>query len=293
MKKLFFIPVILSIIFTVLFTACNRNPITGQSNMAFVSNSVLFPISFRQYEEFISENTIVKGTPEAEMVQRVGNRIRAAAESFLAFQGDANYLDDYEWEFHLILSDEINAWVMPGGKIVIYTGILALSLDEDGLAVIMGHEIAHAILNHGQQRMSASLLQELVRLGIYIGTTALDLSAETQALIMAAYGIGSELGGILPFSRAHENEADYYGLILMSIAGYNPQAAVSFWERMAALDGEGGFEWLSTHPSNENRAREIEDRIPETREIANNVTLFIEENPENSPEKLMLQGSVK
>jgi len=261
--------------------------------MAFVSNSVLFPISFRQYEEFISENTIVKGTPEAEMVQRVGNRIRAAAESFLAFQGDANYLDDYEWEFHLILSDEINAWVMPGGKIVIYTGILALSLDEDGLAVIMGHEIAHAILNHGQQRMSASLLQELVRLGIYIGTTALDLSAETQALIMAAYGIGSELGGILPFSRAHENEADYYGLILMSIAGYNPQAAVSFWERMAALDGEGGFEWLSTHPSNENRAREIEDRIPETREIANNVTLFIEENPENSPEKLMLQGSVK
>ena len=239
-----------------------------------VSNRTLFPMAFQQYEQFLSENTIVTGTPEAEMVKRVGDKIKNAAESLLAAEGEADYLDDYDWEYHLIQNNEVNAWVMPGGKIVIYTGILPLALDEDGLAVIMGHEVAHAILNHGQQRMSASLLQEIGRLGIALGASLLDLPSETQSLILAAYGVGSQLGGILPFSRSHENEADYYGLILMTVAGYNQNAAVSFWERMAALDG-GGLEWLSTHPSSDNRASQLQGWIPETREIAESIRLTV------------------
>ena len=270
MKKLS----VVLVIFCLLFTACNRNPVTGQSTMALVSNSMLFPLAFQEYEVFLRENKIVTESPEAEMVQRAGDRIREAALSLFAAEGEENYLDDYRWEYHLIESDEVNAWVMPGGKIAVYTGILPLALDEDGLAVIMGHEIAHAILNHGQQRMSAELLQELIRLGLYFGTSLLEVSSETRALIMAAYGVGSHLGGILPFSRSHENEADYYGLILMTIAGYNPEAAVSFWERMAELDS-GGLEWLSTHPSSENRAGQLKDWILETGEIAERAKLVL------------------
>ncbi|MCL2007974.1 MAG: M48 family metallopeptidase [Treponema sp.] len=231
-------------------------------------------MAFQQYEDFLNENTLVTGTAEAEMVRRVGDRIRLAAESLLAAEGHENYLDDYQWEYHLVQSNEVNAWVMPGGKIVIYTGILPLAGNEDGLAVIMGHEVAHAILNHGQQRMSASLLREIGRLGISIGASLLDLPSDTQRLILAAYGVGSHLGAILPFSRSHENEADYYGLILMTIAGYDQNAAVSFWERMAALGG-GGLEWLSTHPSSENRAGQLQGWIPETREIADQIKLSI------------------
>ena len=265
-KKLFAI----SFILCLLLVACNRNPITGQRTMAFVSNSMLFPMSFQQYNDFLDENTIVTGTAQAQMVQRVGNRIREAAESFLAAQGDPNFLDDYEWEYHLIQSNEVNAWVMPGGKIVFYTGILPLAQNEDGLAVIMGHEVAHAILNHGQQRMSAGLLQEIGRIGLSLGASLLELPYETQSLILIAYGVGSHFGGILPFSRAHENEADFYGLILMTIAGYNPDAAASFWDRMAAL-GDGGFEWLSTHPSSDNRASQLREWIAETTEIAESI----------------------
>ena len=268
MRKLFVIPVILCL----LFAACNRNPLTGKRNMAFVSNSTLFPMAFQQFEEFLSENTIVTGTREAEMVQRVGDRIMLAAESLLADEGHEDYLEGYEWEYHLIQSNEVNAWVMPGGKIVIYTGILPLAGGEDGLAVIMGHEVAHAILNHGQQRMSASLLREIGRIGLSIGSSLLDLPSDTQRLILAAYGVGSHLGGMLPFSRKHENEADYYGLILMTIAGYNQNAAVTFWERMAAL-GDGGLEWLSTHPSSENRASQLQGWIPEAREKAERIEL--------------------
>ena len=204
------------------------------------------------------------------MVIRVGNRIRQAAERLLLTEGEENYFDDYRWEFHLIESEEVNAWVMPGGKIAIYTGILPLAIDEDGLAVIMGHEIAHAILNHGQQRMSAELVQELISIGLYLGTSLLEISEETRLLIMTAYGVGSHLGAILPFSRSHENEADYYGLILMTMAGYRPEAAVSFWERMAEHES-GGFEWLSTHPSGANRAAQLLQWIPEALEKANSI----------------------
>jgi predicted Zn-dependent protease len=227
--------------------------------MAFVSNSELFPMAFQQYEEFISENKVITGTPEAEMVERVGKNIREAAEKWLASQGNSVYLKDYRWEYKLIESDQVNAWCMPGGKIVIYTGILPVTQTEDGLATVMGHEVSHALLNHGQQRMSANLLQQL-------GATVLSTVTDSD-LLMAAYGIGTTLGGTLPFSRSNESEADHYGLILMAIAGYNPDAAVPFWERMSAMGG-GTLEFLSTHPSGTTRIRQLQGWVPEARQRA-------------------------
>jgi predicted Zn-dependent protease len=236
--------------------------------MAFVNNNELFPSSFQQYDQFLSENTVITGTPQAAMVERVGNNLRLAAEKWLASEGNAHYLDDYEWEYRLIQSNEVNAWCMPGGKIVVYTGILPVTRDEAGLAVVLGHEISHALLNHGQQRMSAGVLQQLGAVGLSVGLGVAGLSSDTQSLAMAAYGIGSEVGGTLPFSRGHESEADHYGLILMAIAGYNPEESVPFWERMASLGGGGTPEFLSTHPSDTTRIRQLQGWIPEAKEKA-------------------------
>jgi predicted Zn-dependent protease len=254
------------IIFLIL-AGCATNPLTGKSTMALVGNSELFPSAFQQYEEFLSENTVVSGTAEAQMVERVGKNIREAAEKWLAAEGNGDYLRDYQWEYRLVQSDEVNAWCMPGGKIVVYTGILPLTKTEAGLATVMGHEVSHALLNHGQQRMSAGTLQELGAAGL--GVLTAGRSAETQQLAMTAYGAGSQLFGTLPFSRSHESEADHYGLILMTIAGYNPDEAVPFWERMASLSGGSSTpEFLSTHPSDTRRTQQLQRWIPEAREKA-------------------------
>ena len=263
MKKL----VIISIVILLIF-GCTSNPLTGKSTMAFVSNNELFPSSFAQYQEFLNENTVITGTPEADMVARVGARLAAAAEKWLASEGNASYLDGYAWEYNLVDDDTVNAWCMPGGKIVVYTGILPVTQTEEGLAVVLGHEISHALLNHGQQRVSAGLLQQLGALGLQLGLGAAGVSSDTQNLALAAYSIGSQLGGTLPFSRSHESEADHYGLLLMAIAGYDPDAAVPFWERMAALGGGGTPEFLSTHPSDTTRIRQLQGWTPEARQKA-------------------------
>jgi predicted Zn-dependent protease len=225
--------------------------------MAFISNYLLFPTSFAQYDVFLQESNFVTDTPEAEMVERVGKRLSAAAQKWLESEGHARYLDDYRWEYKLVEEEEINAWCMPGGKIVVYTGILPVTKTEEGLAVVLGHEIAHALLNHGQQRVSAGLLQQLGALGIMLGSQAAGLSEEAQAALIIAYTLGSQLGGTLPFSRSNESEADHYGLLLMAIAGYNPDEAVPFWERMSALAGGSSTQFLSTHPSHATRMRQL------------------------------------
>ena len=253
MKKIYTL-----LITVLLFFGCVTNPLTGKSTMAFIGNSSLFPSSFAQYNDFLNESTVVKGTAEAALVARVGARLADAAQKWLSSEGNSHYLDDYRWEYNLVQDNTVNAWCMPGGKIVVYTGILPVTQTEEGLAVVLGHEISHALLNHGQQRMSAGVLQELGGLGVAIGGQLLGLSDTTQSLAMAAYGIGTELGGTLPFSRSHESEADHYGLILMAIAGYNPDAAVPFWERMAAMGGGGTPEFLSTHPSDTTRIRQLQ-----------------------------------
>ena len=261
MKKIF----ILFFTIVVLF-GCTNNPLTGKSNMALISNSQLFPMAFSQYDEFLKENTIVVNTQEALMIERVGKKIAEAAQKLLEAEGQPNYLDDYQWDFKLVNDDAINAWAMPGGKVVFHTGILPITKNEDGIAVVMGHEVAHAILNHGQQRMSMGILQQLGALGISIATA--DSSPRAQALIMLAYGIGSDLAGTLPFSREHEREADKYGLILMAIAGYNPDEGVEFWERMASAGDEKIPEFLSTHPSDINRIKNLQIIAPEAKQRA-------------------------
>jgi predicted Zn-dependent protease len=227
--------------------------------MALVGNDVLFASSFQQYSEFLSENKVIKGTPDAIMVERIGGNIRKAAEKWLISEGQPGYLKNYKWEYHLVDSKEVNAWCMPGGKIVVYTGILPLTQTEDGLATVMGHEVAHALLNHGQQRVSAGVLQEIGAASVAIASSG--KSKESQALLMTAYGVGSSLFGTLPFSRKHESEADHYGLILMAIAGYNPEASVPFWQRMAAKGG-GAPQFLSTHPSDATRIKQLRESIP-------------------------------
>jgi len=233
--------------------------------MALVSNNELLASSFQQYDEFLSENKVITGTDDAIMVERIGVNIRKAAEKWLASEGNSSYLKDYRWEYHLVDSKEVNAWCMPGGKIVVYTGILPLTQTEDGLATVMGHEVAHALLNHGQQRVSASVLQQIGAVGVAIATS--KQSKESQSLLMTAYGAGSSLLGTLPFSRKHESEADHYGLLLMAIAGYNPEASVPFWERMAA-NGGSVPEFLSTHPSDTTRIKQLREIIPEAKRKA-------------------------
>ena len=187
-----------------LFSGCVTNPLTGQTNMAFVSNTELLSMSYTQYDQFLRENKVVTGTAEAQMVQNVGYKIAGAAQKLLASKGKPYYLKDYRWQFTLVEDKSINAWAMPGGKVVFYTGILPVAQNEAGIAVIMGHEIAHALLNHAQQRMSGNVLQQIGALGVSILTSS--RSPESQALIMAAFGITTNLAGALPFSRKHESE---------------------------------------------------------------------------------------
>ena len=251
-----------------LAAGCVSNPLTGKRTMAFVGNSQLFPMSFAEYEAFLNENKVVTGTTEAAMVDRVGRRLAEAAQKWLVADGNEHYLDDYRWEYNLVAEDTVNAFCMPGGKIVVYTGILPVTQTEEGLAVVLGHEISHALLNHGQQNMSATLLQQLGAIGLQVGLGVAGVSNETAQLAMAAYGIGSQLGGVLPFNRSHESEADHYGLLLMAIAGYNPDAAVPFWERMSSMGGGGTPEFLSTHPSDATRIRQLQGWTPEAKQKA-------------------------
>jgi len=263
MKKLFNI-----LIFVIFLTGCISNPLTGKRTMAFVDNSELFPMAFAQYEEFLSENTIVTNTKEAAMVKRVGENLAAAAQKWFASEGYAHYLKDYRWEYNLILDDAINAWAMPGGKIVFYTGILPITQNEAGIAVVMGHEIAHAILNHGQQRMSGDVLQQLGGMGVQAAMELMGASENTTEKAMLGYSLGTTLGVTLPYSRKHEHEADHYGLILMAIAGYNPDEAAPFWERMSALGGASVPQFLSTHPSDASRIKNLRSLSAEAKRKA-------------------------
>ena len=212
-------------------------------------NSNLFPLSFSQYSSFLSENKVITGTKETEMVKKVGQRIAKAAQMWLEHNGYKDYLKDYQWEYNLVQSDQVNAWCMPGGKIVVYTGILPITQTETGLAVVMGHEIAHALADHGARRMSVGTTQQLVGM---LGNVALQNSKYLDEFNMA-YNVGSQVGVTLPFSRAHETEADEIGIQIMAIAGYDPEEAPRLWERMDANSSGGTIELLSTHPSNASR----------------------------------------
>ena len=247
--------------------SCATNPLTGKKTLNFVSNSELFPSAFQQYGTFLKENKVISGTADARKVEMVGSRIKAAAEKYLTYLGQAQYLQDYRWEYKLIDSKEVNAWCMPGGKIVVYSGILPITKNDAGLATVMGHEVSHALANHGAQRMSASQLQQLGAVGVAVATGG--QSAEKQQMWQQYYGMGSQVGVMLPFSRGHETEADKIGLTLMAIAGYNPDESITFWTRMAAQSsGQAPPEFMSTHPSDATRIANLKALIPEAKALA-------------------------
>lgn len=255
--------VVLSGFILMMFFACTTNPFTGKSQFNVVSNDQIFPASFQQYDAFIKENKVITGTAEAKMVTTVGQKIRAAAEKYLNANGYQGYLKDYQWEYHLVQDPSLNAWCMPGGKIVVYSGILPVTKTEAGLATVMGHEVSHALLNHGGQRMTASQAQQVG--AVLLGAATTQESEAAQQIYMQAYGVGSNVLGMLPFSRSHETEADKYGLILMAIAGYNPDEAIAFWQRMSAQGAGGTPELLSTHPSDATRIANLQKMIPEAK----------------------------
>ncbi len=241
--------------FILLIGSCNTVPLTGRRQLNLLPGSQMLSLSNDQYGEVLSQSQVIKGTKDAQMVQAVGARIKDAVEKYLRDNNQSDLIEGYEWEFNLLQDDQVNAWCMPGGKVAFYSGIIPICQDENGIAVVMGHEVAHAIARHGNERMSQGMVQELG--GVALSVALSEKPAETQALYMQAYGIGTQVGVILPFSRTHESEADRLGLIFMAMAGYDPAGAPEFWKRMAAQGGQAPPEFLSTHPSNETRIRNL------------------------------------
>ncbi|KVV15265.1 M48 family metallopeptidase [Flavobacterium sp. TMP13] len=244
-----------------LIVSCATNPFSGKSTLALVPDSQIFPSSFQEYNKFLTEHKVITGTTDAKRVENVGMKIKAASEKWLNANGYKGYLNGYQWEYKLIDSKEINAWCMPGGKIAFYSGIMPVCKDDAGMATVMGHEVAHALANHGQQRMSAAQLQQIG--GGVLDAATSGKSESTRAIFAQAYGIGTEVGGMLPFNRSNESEADKIGLTLMAIAGYNPEESIAFWQRMSASNTAGAPpEFMSTHPSDATRIANLKKLIP-------------------------------
>ena len=246
---------------SLLIISCSTVPVTGRSQLNMISDSEMLAMSYQQYDQFLKENPTSKDQPATEMVQRIGTNIQHAVETYMVDNFLSAHLQGYDWEFNLVEDDLINAWAMPGGKVVVYTGILPIAQNETGLAVVMGHEIAHAIAEHGNERMSQQLLQQAGAVTLMVAMK--DEPVQTQALWLGVYGVGTQVGIMLPYSRTQESEADRMGLIFMAMAGYDPQEAPKFWERMATgKDGEPP-EFLSTHPSSQTRINNLKSWIPE------------------------------
>jgi len=244
-----------------LFQFCSLVPLTGRRQLSLVSDADMLSTSFVQYDQFLKENKLSTNTAQTNMVKRVGNRIQNAVVTYFARNNLSQGLDGFAWEFNLIESEEVNAWCMPGGKVVVYSGILPITQDETGLAVVMGHEIAHAVAKHSNERMSQALLAQLG--GQTLALALQQQPQQTQQIWMGLFGVGVQVGAILPYSRLQESEADHLGLIFMAMAGYNPNGSVAFWQRMAQHAGAKPPEFLSTHPSDETRIRKIKSEIPE------------------------------
>ena len=251
-----------SLIVLVLFAACSTVPITGRRQVNLVSSSEMTALAAQEYGRFLEENPPSKDAASSERVRRVGERIRRAVESYMTEAKLASRLAGYQWQFNLVDNKQVNAWCMPGGRVVVYSGLLPVAQDDTGLAVVMGHEIAHAIAEHGSERMSQQMLAELG--GVALDVALQEKPGETRALWRQAYGVGAQVGALLPFSRVQESEADRLGLIFMAMAGYDPRQAPDFWRRMAAAK-QGGAppEFLSTHPSDDTRIRRLQELVPE------------------------------
>lgn len=255
----------LTFLLVIMLVRCATVPITGRRQLSLVSNSEIIPMSFDQYSQVLKEAKMSDDEEMTAMVKRCGKRIQHAVEIYMADNGWSNYLNGFNWEFNLIEDDNmVNAWCMPGGKVAFYTGIIPICKDETGVAVVMGHEIAHAIASHGAERMSQGMLAQYGMASVQVAMG--QNPSATQELLMQSIGAGTQLG-ILSFSRKHESEADKMGLIFMAIAGYDPSAAPKFWERMSSKSsGEQPPEWQSTHPSHETRVSDLNAQLPNAME---------------------------
>ncbi|GAC1597688.1 MAG: M48 family metallopeptidase [Chitinophagaceae bacterium] len=254
---------LLIFLFFIALTSCTKNAVTGRTQLSLVSNEEIQSLAATQYKQFLSTSKVVSASVsrDAEMVRRVGERLTAAITAYYTSQGKASVLDGYQWEYNLVDSKEVNAWCMPGGKIVVYTGLLPVTQNEAALAVVMGHEITHALAQHGRERMSYELAQQFGNVALSVALA--NKPQETQSVFLNAYGIGSQLGVILPFSRNDEYEADKFGLNFAAMAGYNPQEAIPLWQRMEMVAGSGKTpEFLSTHPSEDNRIARLKKQMP-------------------------------
>ncbi|RJP95096.1 MAG: M48 family peptidase [Desulfobacteraceae bacterium] len=242
--------------------ACTTVPLSGRQQLNLVSQDTMMATSLQQYNQFLKENKISQNKEQTAQVKRVGTRIRHAVELYFRQNNMGRELANYAWDFNLVESKEVNAWCMPGGKVVVYTGILPITQNDAGLAVVVGHEIAHAVAKHGNERVSQGLLAQLGGMAL---STAIQTEPEaTQQLWMGAFGLGAQYGILMPYSRLQENEADHLGLVFMAMAGYDPHAAVGFWQRMSAkTGGQAPPEFLSTHPAGASRIRNIQSLLPE------------------------------
>jgi predicted Zn-dependent protease len=242
--------------------SCAEVPITHRRSLHLVPDSELMSLSYQQYNQVLHQSRLSTATDKIQMVRRVGNRIARSAEAFLTEEGKGDTLKNYVWQFNLIDDEKTaNAWVMPGGRAAVYSGILRYTQNETGLAVVLGHEVGHAIAGHGNERMSHALVAELG--GMALAVALSQRPQESRDLFMAAFGAGASIGFLLPFSRVEESEADRIGLVLMARAGYDPRQAVPFWERMRSQEGHSRTpELLSTHPAPETRIEDIRNYMP-------------------------------
>ncbi len=263
MKKIIFL-----LLGTLFLTGCALNLVTGRKQLSLVPESELQLMATSQYSNFLDEHKVLSpGHKDAEMVDRVGARISNAITKYFNSEGKPSVVEGYKWEFNTIDSEEVNAWCMPGGKVVVYTGLLEVSQNETALAIVVGHEIAHAIAKHGSERMSQGMMQQLGGMALQVALS--EKTQETQNLFLQSYAIGSQVGAMLPWSRQQETEADQYGLIFAAMAGYNPQEAIPFWERMSSAGGASPPEFLSTHPSDKTRIRKLKQFMPEAMKYYN------------------------
>ena len=258
MRNLF----VLLISCSLFFIACTTNSITGRKQLSLVPESDLQKEALTQYKSFLDTSTVIKNSSkDAEMVKRVGSRIAAAITKYYSEKGLSKELSGYNWEFNLVQNPEVNAWCMPGGKVVVYTGLLGVTQNETALAIVLGHEITHAVAHHGQERMSEALVAQGVAVGGNIFTSG---NAQVNNIFNSIYAPTAQVGVLLPNSRNQEYEADHYGLIFAAMAGYDPREAIPFWERMAKLNsGSQAPEILSDHPLDSKRIKKLESYMPE------------------------------
>lgn len=243
--------------------SCATVPITGRKQLKLLPDSMITEMGQSNYAAFLKDNPAVSPpTRQSAEVTAVGLRISQAVEKYMKDNGLSKKIEGYKWEFNVVDSKEVNAWCMPGGKVVVYTGILPLTKDDAGLAVVMGHEIAHAIADHGNERMSQELTVQAAGIGLQVFMQTKPQA--TQDIFMSAFGVGSQMG-ILAYSRQHELEADKLGLVFMAMAGYDPERAVSFWQEMSKIGGTKPPEIMSTHPSDERRIAQIQAFLPEAK----------------------------